>query len=153
MAKIDFSNFEIRPKWPDFAFCDSQTATKRPKMGYNGLKWPKMSFVLIFEKKKFSKNFWKFFIIFIPKPYLKRPKMALNGLKSALFWFLKKNFENFFWNFSSFLYQNHTQKCLKWARMTWFLHFDQIHRFWTNLIFHWFDPIWAPTRLKLPKTG
>ena len=116
--------------------------------------------------------------------------MALNGLKSALFWFLKKIFRKIFWNFSSFLYhnhtqkclkwakmaknevcfdfwknfskkyceiffpflyQNHTQKCLKWARMTSFLNFEQIHPFWTNLIFPSFDPISAQTRLKLPK--
>ena len=44
-AKIDFSKFEIRPKWPDFAFCDFQTATKWPKLDFLKKQkkiWPKM---------------------------------------------------------------------------------------------------------------
>ena len=100
-----------------------------------------------FERKKNFEKCLKIFHHFYTKTMPKTPKNQL------CFDFWKKFSKIFFWNFSSFLYQNHTQKCLKWARMTSFLNFEQIHRFWTNLIFPSFDPVWAQTRLKLPKSA
>ena len=47
------------------------------------INWQKILLEIFFHF--FSKNFLKFFSIFIPKPWLKRPKMGSNDLKSQ-FW-------------------------------------------------------------------
>ena len=95
-----------------FDIFDFWILAKMFEKGLNKAKMAKNELCFDFEKKNFKK-FHKFFDIFLPKPCL---KMGWNGPKPALFWFLEKKFRKIFENFSSFLYQNHTQNLQKWSK-------------------------------------